>query len=223
MGSDNLFHKRKAQRVASLIREKREKPQKSKYLIVCEGSVTEPNYFKGLRNLERLPTAHVAIFGEECNSDPLSVVEYAYQQYEAERFDRFDEVFCVIDRDGHSNFKPAVSRVDGLRKSGVPIGLIVSWPCFEYWVLLHHRYSRNPYHPTRRASGCDAVISDIRHNHDRRYEKALVDIYAALKPMQATALKHAALAQADAEATGEENPSTQVHWLVEKLLALNIG
>ncbi|WP_080409259.1 RloB family protein [Burkholderia ubonensis] len=118
MGSDNLFHKRKAQRVASLARPKREKPQKPKYLIVCEGSVTEPNYFNGLRNLERLPTAHVVIFGEECDSDPLSVVEYAVQQYEAEKLDRFDEVFCVIDRDGHSNFNPAVSRVDDLKMSG---------------------------------------------------------------------------------------------------------
>ncbi|WP_080409219.1 RloB domain-containing protein [Burkholderia ubonensis] len=103
----------------------------------------------------------------------------------------------------------------------MPIELIVSWPCFEYWVLLHHRYSRTPYWPTRRSSGCDAVISDIRRNHDRKYEKAQPDIYAALKPMQATALQNAALAEADAKATGGVNPCTQVHTLVEKLLALN--
>ncbi len=66
MGSDNLFHKRKAQRAASFVRQKREKPQKPRYLIVCEGEATEPNYFNGLRNIERLPTAHVKICGEEC-------------------------------------------------------------------------------------------------------------------------------------------------------------
>ncbi|WP_144162312.1 RloB family protein [Paraburkholderia sp. BCC1885] len=222
MGSDNLFHKRKAQRASSFVRQKREKPQKPRYLIVCEGSATEPNYFNGLRNIERLPTAHVKVCGEECGSDPLSVVQYALQLYEDEEFDRFDKVFCVIDRDGHTTFKPAVALVKDVHEKGTPIELVVSWPCFEYWVLLHHQYRRSPYYPTRGRSSCDAVGSEIRRNHDRNYSKGADDLYAMLRSKQEGALENAATALADAEATGEKNPSTQVHLLVEALLALKL-
>lgn len=222
MGSDDLFHKRKAQRVSSLARQKREKPQKPRYLIVCEGQVTEPNYFIGMRNVERLPTTHVKVCGEECGSDPLSVAEYAYSVYDEEKLDRFDRVFCVIDRDGHATFKAAETRVKALREQGVPIELVVSWPCFEYWILLHYQYRRSPYYPTRGRSSCDAVGSEIRRKHDRTYNKVQDDIYAVLRPRQAKALEHAAKAFADAEATGEKNPCTQVHELVAALLALKL-
>lgn len=43
-----------------------------------------------------------------------------------------------------------------------------------------------------------------------------------LRSKQEAALEHAATALADAEATGERNPSTQVHLLVAALLALNL-
>ena len=49
MGSDDLFHKRKA-RTAELHRRRvaRRAPY-DRVLIVCEGAKTEPNYFKWLR------------------------------------------------------------------------------------------------------------------------------------------------------------------------------
>jgi len=104
----------------------------------------------------------------------------------------------------------------------VPIELVVSWPCFEYWILLHYQYSRSPYYPTRGRSSCDAVGSEIRRKHDRTYNKVQDDIYAVLQPRQAKALEHAANASADAEATGEKNPCTDVHELVTTLLALKL-
>ena len=50
--------------------------------------------------------------------DPLSVAETAYSVYEEEKLDRFDRVFCVIDRDGQSTFKAAETRVKALQDRG---------------------------------------------------------------------------------------------------------
>jgi hypothetical protein len=46
MGSDNLFHKRKARQIESLRRKKARRASYETVLIVCEGEKTEPNYFK---------------------------------------------------------------------------------------------------------------------------------------------------------------------------------
>lgn len=44
MGSDNLFNKRRKER--SKRKENVKKLKSSNWLIVCEGTKTEPNYFK---------------------------------------------------------------------------------------------------------------------------------------------------------------------------------
>lgn len=48
MGTDNLFHKRKARPPSSFQRRAARRAPYAKVLIVCEGEKTEPNYFKGL-------------------------------------------------------------------------------------------------------------------------------------------------------------------------------
>ena len=45
MGSEDLFHKRKAKAADSLKRRKAKRSSYDKVLIVCEGEKTEPNYF----------------------------------------------------------------------------------------------------------------------------------------------------------------------------------
>ena len=46
MGSDDLFHKRKAKQTRDLKRKKDKRAPYDKVLIVCEGGKTEPNYFQ---------------------------------------------------------------------------------------------------------------------------------------------------------------------------------
>ena len=48
MGSEDLFHKRKARAGAELQRRKLERKRNKRYLIVCEGTKTEPNYLQEL-------------------------------------------------------------------------------------------------------------------------------------------------------------------------------
>lgn len=45
MGTDDLFHKRRAKKAKDLRRRKARRDPYDKVLIVCEGSKTEPYYF----------------------------------------------------------------------------------------------------------------------------------------------------------------------------------
>ncbi|MFH1856944.1 MAG: RloB domain-containing protein, partial [Candidatus Omnitrophota bacterium] len=66
MGTDELFHKRKR----ALARKIAIRSAKKHLLIVCEGTKTEPNYFKAF-----ITSADVKIIGEGFNT--MSLVEYA--------------------------------------------------------------------------------------------------------------------------------------------------
>jgi hypothetical protein len=60
------------------------------------------------------------------------VVAYAAKLWRAARED-YDQVWCVVDVD---DFQDVNQACDEARKSD--IGLIISNPCFELWLLLHH-------------------------------------------------------------------------------------
>ena len=73
MGSDNLFHKRKERRAASLRRARAKRYPYDTVLIVCEGEKTEPYYFKELRDDLQLNTANIEITGDTGGSSPGNV------------------------------------------------------------------------------------------------------------------------------------------------------
>ena len=76
MGTDNIFHKRKAKSNEHLQRGKPKRQPYDRVLIVCEGNKSEPFYFESLIDDFRLSSANVKIFGKECNSSPDKVLEY---------------------------------------------------------------------------------------------------------------------------------------------------
>ena len=110
MGSDDLFHKKRQRSQASLQRKKAKRKTYDYVLIVCEGEKTEPNYFKSIRDKFKLSSVNIEIFGEECGSSPISVVNFALRQYKKANRE-YDKIFCVIDRDSHSTYKQAVDKV----------------------------------------------------------------------------------------------------------------
>lgn len=66
---------------------------KQRFLIVCEGAKTEPNYFRRLRQDQRL-NAEVKVLGE--GVDPSQLIEIARAEWQNADF---DQVWCVFDRD----------------------------------------------------------------------------------------------------------------------------
>ena len=182
--------------------------------MVCEGEYTEPRYFNALRNHLRLDTLVVKATK---GVDPLTLVKMAKDEdrWEKRNGEQFDFVYCVFDRDTHSQFEDAsnMALARGFK-------LARSWPCFEFWLLLHFEFVRAPYARRGSASPCDACIRDLR-KHLPGYNKGDQTTFDNLWHLLEKAIANGYKAAADAAATGESNPSTEVHELVERLQALS--
>lgn len=224
MGSDDLFKKRKAQKAGELERQSRDRAKGPRFLIVCEGKKTEPYYFEEFCEVHQLRTSRVRIAPGDEGSSPDCVVAYAETLFDEDAQlgpDRYDQVFCVIDRDTHPTFKPAIKRIKELVADGKPFVAIPSFPCFEYWLLLHFTYTRQSFHAAGKRSICDSVIRELHKQPGfGDYAKAQKNIYSLVKEHTDTAIKHAEWAEKDANQTGESNPSTSVHHLVKELQQL---
>ncbi len=96
---------RRARQIPGLARRQPKRSSYDRVLIVCEGSKTEPNYFRELVDHLRLNTANIEIDGDS-DPSPKSVVAHAKRRYQQE--EDFDRVFCVFDKDEHSTYQQAV-------------------------------------------------------------------------------------------------------------------
>ena len=183
-------------------------------LILCEGSKTEPSYFRSLVDRYRLSTANVVITGS--GSDPRALVKKAksLRDIERQRGDRYDVVYCVFDHDQHTHFNAASNEAYSAK-----LKLARSWPCFEFWLLLHFVYSRRPYLPSGNRSAADNCVGELQQ-HLHNYTKGNAGVFEALKNQMENAKSNAGRVLLDVEAIGRCNPSTEVHCLVAYLQAL---
>jgi RloB-like protein len=118
------------------------RPPLPRFLIVCEGTLTEPGYFQETRRLERsLIDLEISPGGE-----PKALVQRAVEKKKnAERLARsqkdsnlrYDQVWCVFDIDEHPLIPEAKQQAGA---NGIE--LAISNPCFELWALLHFRDQR---------------------------------------------------------------------------------
>lgn len=181
-------------------------------LIVCEGKKTEPFYFEELRKFCKLGRDSVEIVGVGAN--PTSIVKFAEERHqERKREDAsFDKVFCVFDKNSHTDYRRALARI----ANKANFEAIVSVPCFEYWLLLHYNDSTKPYQKAGGKSACDRVISDLA-KHIPDYRKGERGVFAFVEKELATAITNAKRTLAAARKAGTDNPSTTVHILIEHL------
>lgn len=222
MGSEDLFHKRKARAGAELQRQRRERTRNKRYLIVCEGTKTEPYYLQELLD-ELHIRPQVARVAPNDGVSPDRVVARALALYEEDELtgDAFDQVYCVFDRDRHTTFDAAVQRTKDLTAAGKPFVAITSTPCFEVWLLLHFRYSDQPFHSAGRKSAGDQVVSALKTMPGfAKYGKGRKGVYGQLKDKMADALTHAECLRRHGVATGSINPATDVDELVKAIQAL---
>ncbi len=108
---------------------------RERFLIVCEGEKTEPNYFKSMRCCLEPRTIEVEISGEGANT--LSLVEIAISLRDKKERDSgivFDHTWIVFDRDSFKadNFDNAIYRAEANE-----INSAWSNEAFELWYLLH--------------------------------------------------------------------------------------
>jgi len=181
---------------------------------VCEGRVTEPDYFRALGRRERIKLIEVVVNDE--GGVPKTLVERAVQLKKSadrearrmnDRFLRYDEIWCVFDIDAHPNVAQAKQQA-----RDNTILLAVSNPCFEVWILLHFQDQRGHVERHTVQGICRGHIPGFVKSVpfsalDGRYEEAVA---------RATALEKW---QIECGRAGG-NPSTDVHKLTERIRRL---
>jgi hypothetical protein len=216
MGSDDLFRKIKARKTDELKRKVANRELYDKVLIVCEGEKTEPFYIEALRDHFQLATANIYI-DPNSDSSPTSVVAYAKKLVEEHKYDSFDRVFCVIDRDRHADFDKAIAQIAGFKSKTTTMEAIVSTPCFEYWILLHFVYTTKIFGVSG-DSPCQELIRDELRTYISEYQKADAAILTSIVQGQlGTAIANSKRAYEEASRNGTDNPLSTMHVLVEYL------
>ena len=106
-----------------------------KFLIVCEGEKTEPNYFKAFT--ERWSEVkEVNVKGCGCSTCQLiNEAKKIQEKLEHERQVPFDRVWLVFDKDEFKDFNKAIA--DAKKE-----GMNCAWSnqAFELWYVLHFQY-----------------------------------------------------------------------------------
>ena len=143
MGSDNLFVRRKNERKKR--KENISKQKSSNWLIVCEGTKTEPNYFIEAvneinKNIEDKYKLKVNVIGTGKNTVSL-VKSVEDLQVEIDKYNNrlipYSKIFVVFDKDSFSdkNFDEAINMC--LTNGYIPLW---SNQAIEFWFLLHFNY-----------------------------------------------------------------------------------
>ena len=126
-------HKKKFERPVGTKR-----PEKT-FLILCEGTKTEPNYFRSFHVI----SAQVEIVGTAMNT--MSLVNHA-REVVKDRPDEYDEIWLVFDKDSFDRdiFNEAVFFCETHYRQGFRAAY--SNEAFEIWYLLHFELIKNRFH-----------------------------------------------------------------------------
>lgn len=118
------------------------------FLIVTEGTVTEPVYFETLRESLQLSAMTVKVIPGE-HSDPRHVIQSAADEVKelarrvrkkkigVTEVEKFDHVWAVVDTDvaiRKGFWNDVVQKARDLK-----VNLAHTTPCFEFWLMLHLR------------------------------------------------------------------------------------
>lgn len=173
---------------------------RQRFLIVCEGEHTEPNYFRAFQ------VAGMVVKVEGVAESTLRLVEDA-QKRSAEG--DYDQVWVVFDRDD-STPDQIHRAIDLATRLGFRVAF--SNQSFELWYLLHFDYHNVAL--TRR--DCCQRLSNLL---GYKYAKNSSILYQELLQRQELAIRNAQrlMNEYDPWRPAHHDPSTTVHELVEEL------
>lgn len=196
------------------------------FLIVTEGEVTEPIYFKLLLNRLQLSTVRIKVIPGKA-SDPHHVVQTAVKEVQKlkrrskktqianNELTSYDHVWAVVDTDHASQSKTWDNILKEAKKH--KIQLAHSTPCFEYWLLLHLEYT------TRTLQNGKAAKKTLENKLGTSYSTNKSTTETNLKtllgncPKAITNAKKARVHHTEANTPLPANPSTEVDHLAAAL------
>lgn len=148
-----------------------------RFLIVCEGERTEPNYFKELVKDKYSEVRAEEIVGEGRSTCALvKKTEEIKAMLERQRQLKFDRVWVVFDKDDFQDFNEAIILAE---KKGYK----AAWTneAFELWYLLHFVYLDAAISRADYISKLENEIRKIEGHENFRYKKNDSGMYSLLQ------------------------------------------
>ena len=225
MGSDDLFKKRKG------IRKKRKENIREiapyRYLIICEGEKTEPNYFKGIKDridikykdrIDVKEKIELDVEGTGRNTEDL--VSYTIKSRNlSEKV--YGHVWVVFDKDDFTDeqFNNAIYKA---RANNIE----VAWSneAIELWFILHFEYLNTAIHRNQYINKLNQYF--LKNNINKgKYEKNLLNIFDILidygnikEAIQRSKKLYNSYKEGNIKTESNMNPCTTVYKLVDELL-----
>lgn len=236
-GGDKKYHKDKENKKDSK-RKIAIKKTKAKLIIACEDSVSAPTYFQeiieNLKLNKKITQSSIVIVPHNKHTDPMGVLNNL-KNYNKDgiKYSDFDEKWIVIDRDinykggGHSpeNFNNVFINT---KKS--KINIAYANDSFELWYLLHFTYRNTPI---MRDEIIKEVIKYLKRENKHIFRDLSEDnfktekyqklIFQILEELQSKAIENAKRLLENYNYLynpEKENPSTNIHKLIEIFLEL---
>jgi len=211
-----MRERRRFQDKRSLARRAPVRTASETFLIVTEGE-TERFYFEELAKRLLLTTVDVQVVDPPV-TDPIGLVQRAKELRSKRRAEAsrnpiivaFDNAWVVFDRErpGGERQGQANSAVDHARTANVECAQ--SDPSFEYWLILHHKFTTRPFFSAQEAE------DHLREEHMPVYHKGgglPVSLFDSVR----TAVENANKCRKHRREAAVTNPSTDVDILVRKL------
>ncbi len=185
----------------SLQRRQNTRSFRKKFLIICEGERTEPNYFEAFR----VPKDVCEVVGAGDNTIRL-VKEALTRQQNGD----YDQVWVVMDKDDFpvESFNNALSLA---RQKNICVAY--SNEAFELWYLLHFDYHNTAIPRSTYKERLSSRLGFV-------YQKNDPSIYDKIEDKQSIAIQNAARLLSEygnAHRPAYDNPVTTVHLLVHAL------
>ena len=189
-----------------------------RFLIVCEGEKTEPNYFRAFIDNRRSEVKEVNVKGCGCSTCQLiNEAKKIREKLEHERPVSFDRVWLVFDKDEFKDFNKAI---EDAKKEGMNCAW--SNQAFELWYVLHFQYLVTGVDRKQYIEMIEDKVRKASKSKKFKYKKNDKDFYQILQEHgdEEQAIKRA---QRLRGIRGEEknyaahNPCTEVDLLVDEL------
>jgi hypothetical protein len=202
--------------LANLNRRPPRREPKRRFFLFCEGTKTEPNYFRAVGR--SFPDALIEIVIAQEAGVPRTLADAAVakakdlgrksRRRNGDSFEEGDQVWVVFDRDEHPHFDDAIK----MCKSR-DVGVARSNPCFELWLILHQEVFDRPDD----RDGVQAHFSTLFPADDRRGRKGLdwADLVTRVESAENRA--EAQLDRREAEGNVFGRPSTTVGVLTKAI------
>lgn len=183
------------------------------FLIVCEGTRTEPNYFEAL-----IKNRYSAIREVEINGEGRGTVSLIKKVVEIrDKSDKeFDRVWAVFDKDDFEDFNEAIE----LAKRN---GIHCAWSneSFELWYYLHFGYLDTGVPRSQYIAMIEREIRRKNGNENYTYKKKAKNIYSLLQQFGNESLAFTGAARLKKQYSGHDyashKPCTTVNELVNEL------